>query len=42
MNSKANQIIDCQVDHVALAGNSVRMEERMLTISLEKVSRIGI
>ena len=27
MNSKTNQIIDCLVDHVALAGNSVKMEK---------------
>ena len=33
INSKTNQIIDCHVDHVALAGISVRME---------KSRRIGI
>ena len=42
MNSKTNQIIDCHVDHVALAGNSVRMEKRGLTILLKKFRRIGI
>ena len=42
MNSKTNQIIDCHVDHVALAGNSVRMEKRGLTILLEKFRKIGI
>ena len=28
MNSKTNQIIDCCVDHVALAENLVRVEKR--------------
>ena len=42
MNSKTNQIIDCHIDHVALAGNSVRMEKRGLTILLEKFRKIGI
>lgn len=27
MNSKTNQIINCHVDHAALAGNSVRVEK---------------
>ena len=42
MNFKTSQIIDCHVDHVALAGNSVRMEKRGLTILLKKFRRIGI
>ena len=42
LNSKTNQTIDCHLDHVALAENSVRMEERGLTILVEKCRRIGV
>ena len=42
MNFKTSQIIDCHVDHVALAGNSVRMEKRGLTILLKNFRRIGM
>ena len=42
MNPKTNQTIDFHVDHVALAGNSVRMEKTGLTILLQKFRRIGI
>ena len=42
INFKTHQIIDCHVDHVALAGNSARMEKRGSTILLEKFRRIGI
>lgn len=34
MNPKTNEIIHCHVDHVAIAGNSIRIEKKGLTISL--------
>ena len=37
INSKTNQIIDCHVDHVALAGILVRMEKKNVNYFIRKI-----
>ena len=42
MNANNNEIIDCHVAHVAVAGNSVRMEKMDLCTLLEKFRNMGV
>ena len=37
INSKTNQIIACHVDHVSLAGISVRMEKKKVNYFIRKI-----
>ena len=42
MNANNNEIIDCHVAHVAVTGNSVRMEKMDLCKLLEKFRNMGV
>ena len=42
MNSATNEIVDCHVVHVSIAGNSSRMEKKGLEILLEKMNAFNL